>query len=212
MAIMWRRTMAMVAAAGAMAGCLLKEEHHTWYLETTGEVAWSVVEQDVRSDARADADRLREESEYWHDVQMQNHQVARAFRDLGAGSTRTRVIRSAVPFAVVTDANFTSIDSLARQLILLSGLDGTSTLEQDGDAYIWTMTVRDPRAGETRASSEDVLGLTGALESLRVVLVRGRFESAAGFRVEADRRIAVFDAEEDGDTVTMVWQLRWLPE
>jgi hypothetical protein len=143
---------------------------------------------------------------------MQNHQVARAFRDLGAGSTRTRVIRSAVPFAVVTDANFTSIDSLARQLILLSGLDGTSTLEQDGDAYIWTMTVRDPRAGETRASSEDVLGLTGALESLRVVLVRGRFESAAGFRVEADRRIAVFDAEEDGDTVTMVWQLRWLPE
>jgi len=212
MAIMRRKTMAMVLAAGVTAGCLLKEEHHTWYLEPTGEVSWSVVEQDVRSDARAEADRLREEAAYWNDVQVQNHEIARAFRDLGATSTRTRVIRSAVPYAVVTDAPFASIDALARQVILLSGLGGTSALERDGEAYVWTMTIRDPRAGETGVPSEDVLALTGALESLRVVLVRGRFESAAGFRLEADRRVAVFESDPETDTGAVVWQLRWRPE
>lgn len=212
MAIMWRRAIAMVLVAGVTAGCLLKEEHHTWYLDANGEVSWSVVEQNVRSDARAEADRLREEAEYWNDVQVQNHEVARAFRDLGAASTRTRVIRSAVPYAVVTDAPFASIDALARQLILLSGLGGTSTLEQDGEAYVWTMTIRDPRAEETQTTSEAVTALAGALETLRVVLVRGRFDSPSGFRLEADRRVAVFESNPETDTGAVVWQLRWRPE
>jgi hypothetical protein len=211
MAITWRRTALLAATVALTTGCLLKHESHTWYLEPgSGEVTWAVLELDVRSDAKAVADRTMEELTYWNEVQAENHSTARAFRELGGLGLRTRVLRSRVPFSVVTDATFPTIDELGRRLIALTGLSGTSVLERDGDAVQWTLTVRDPHA-EDPPSSEDVSGLLGGLNTLRVVLTDGRFESGIGFTFDADRRVARFEEPDDetGENAMIVLQLSW---
>lgn len=203
------RTAIMVVLAGLLTvGCLLKVDTHTWYLEPdTGEVTWMVSERDVRSDAKAAADRLNEETTWWNEVQAGSHSTARAFQRLAALDVETRVLRSRVPFHVVTEASFPAIDELGRRLILVGGLSGTSTIRREGDLVQWTMTVRDPHlAGEP--SDEDVSALLGGLSELRVVLARGRFESATGFALEQDRRVATFE-EPDDEADVMVLQLVW---
>lgn len=211
MANIWK-ALAVAGAAGVLtAGCLLKTTVHTWYLEpATGEVTWTVLEQDVRSDAKTAEDRHAEESAYWADVQAGTHVPARAFRELNAANLRTRVLRSRVPFSVVTDATFTTIDELGRRLIPLSGLSGSSVLERDGDSLQWTMAVRDPHAEEPSAS-EAVSGLLADLDTLRVVLVSGQFESGVGFTLESDRRVARFvdPSGEAGDDPLIMLRLRW---
>jgi len=209
-AINWRST-AMVAVLGLLAsGCLLKNVEHTWYLEPgSGEVIWTIFEHDVRSDANTPGDRLAEELDYWNAVQATSHPVAQGLREFGAPEVRTRILRSRVPYSVVTDATFPTIDELGRRLIVLTGLTGTSTLERDGDVMQWTLTLRDPHAEDFEMSA-GVSALTSDVDTLRVVLVDGRFESATGFSLDSDHRVArLDDLDEQGDELMLVLQLRW---
>jgi hypothetical protein len=214
MAITWRKTgiLGLLLSALMATGCLLKEEEHTWYLEPEfGQVTWTVLERDVRSDASAPADRNAEEQTYWMDVQAENHQMARALRRLGGTEIRTRILRADAPYSVVTDAKFGSIEDLGRSIIALGGLSGTSVLRPDGALLTWTLTLRDPHAEEP-PSDEAVIGLLGAFDSLRVVLTAGRFESAQGFTFDSDRRVARIDREfvnAKTDEVDLVLTLQW---
>ncbi len=208
-----RRNIAAVAIMGLLSsGCLLKKVDHTWYLEpTSGEVTWTVFEHDVRSDAKTFAERTVEELEYWNGVEATSHLMAQGLREFGALDVRTRVLRNRVPYSVVTDATFPTIDELGRRLIALTGLIGTSVLERDGDALQWTLSLRDPHAEEP-SFSEAVGTLTGDLDTLRVVLTDGQFDSALGFTLDSDRRVARFDEVDDqGDDTMIVLQLRWTP-
>jgi len=193
------RTLTIGVIAGLLtAGCLIKEEHHTWYLEPdSGAVTWVVLEQDVRSDAKTEAERALEELGFWNDVQAEDHGTARTFRELNATRIRTQVLRSRTPFGVLTEASFPSIDELGLALLTYESdaAKGSSTLERDGAVSEWTWTV-------------PADWLDGDFP-LRIVLVRGHFESAAGFVLSSDNRAATLEERDQGAQGPAVLRLRW---
>jgi hypothetical protein len=74
------------------------------------------------------------------------------------------------------------------------------------------MTARDPHVTSEHTSVDEGLqALFASLDKLQVVLVAGRFESAAGFDLSSDRRIASFnsDVAVGGDDPTVTVTLRW---
>jgi len=210
------RALGIIAAAGFLtAGCLQKDMTETWYVQPEGGVNWVVQESDVRSDAQAASDRQQEEGSYLAAVQAQDHPVARAFRELGLADVRTRLLRSAVPFVVVTDAKAGRIDELGQRLIVRLGLEGTSVLVRQGDSWQWTMTMRDPHAPNAPSPSDDMQALIDGMSDLKVVLVSGRFEEAAGFRIGSDRRVATMEdidkqaSNHQDDDPEIVVRLKW---
>jgi hypothetical protein len=182
-----------------MAGCLVKDTTQTWYVNGTGEVAWVVTERDVRSDANAVADRQQEEAEYWLAVQQQRHPIAAGLQELGGSKLRTLVLRGEAPYTVQTDARFTGIDELGRRILATSGLMGTSIVTRDGATWDWKIVIRDPSSlnGVVGEPSDGISALLGDLETLQVVLTSGHFESATGFTISSDRRVATFDKKEE---------------
>jgi hypothetical protein len=210
------RALGIISAVGFLtAGCLQKDMSQTWYLEPEGPVSWVVQETDVRSDAQSALDRQNEEASYLAAVQRQDHPVARGFKELGFADVRTRFLRSAVPFIVVTDARAGRIDALGQRLITRLGLGGTSVLTRQGDVWQWTMTIRDPHAENGVSPSDDIQALMDGMNALKVVLVSGRFEDAAGFTISSDHRVATIEDLEkqannhQDDDPTIVLRLKW---
>jgi hypothetical protein len=205
---------ALAALIMAATGCLLKDTTQTWYLQPGGSVTWTVVEANVRSDARAAFDRENEETGYWDAVKSETHPMAQAFRLLGATNVRTRIVRAEVPYTVVTDAKFLSLADLGRRLIVQTGLAGSSDLVRDGDAWQWTLTIRDPHATDSQVESDNaVMAVLESLDTLKIVLVAGRFDSAEGFVLSSDHRVATLDekAMNSGDeNPTVLLRLRWV--
>jgi hypothetical protein len=187
----------LTALTVPMAGCLVKDTTQTWYVNGTGEVTWVVSEKDVRSDANAAADRQHEEAEYWLAVQQQRHPVAAGLQELGGSKLRTLVLRGESPYTVQTDARFTGIDEIGRRILAATGLMGTSIVTRDGASWDWKLVVRDPSSPMGAVEpSDNVAALIGDMETLRIVLTTGRFESAEGFTLSSDKRAATFDKKE----------------
>jgi len=189
---------ALALAIAVTTGCLQKDVTETWYVDGDGTVTWVVHEQNVRSDAQAPADRMREESEYWLAVQQDRHGVLAGLRELGGEKLRTRVLRSEVPYTVQTESTFAGLDVIGQRLIAAVGTTGTSVVRRTSDgAFEWSLVARDPSAlGAAFEPSDGVSELLDSLEHLGVVLVRGRFESAEGFTILGDRRAAKFSFKE----------------
>ena len=211
-----QRGMVMAALASVLtSGCLIKEVTQTWYVDDTGGVSWVVHERDVRSDAQAAEDRAREEAEYWLAVQQDRHSMVQAFRELDGARLRTTILRTSVPYSVQTEARFAGLDVLGQRLIAAIGSTGTSMIVRDGAIWTWTFAVRDPSAlGNTGEPTEAITDLLTALERLHVVLVNGRFESAEGFKLSKDRRVATLNLQESDSagaetpvvTLRLVWK------
>jgi hypothetical protein len=200
MAKRWRGWLAIAALAPFAAGCLLKDRIDTWYLEPNGAVTWSVVEKDVRSDAKAPVDRQNEETTYLTAVRAQTPPIAMAFQQLTPAKIETRILRGSVPFTVVTDCRFSSVAVLAQRIIDRAGLAGASVLNRDADGMSWTMTFRDPHAENAvgdQTDDEDLEALVDGLDGLKVVLVEGRFTSAAGFDLSSDGRVATIVSDKE---------------
>ena len=209
-----RRILAGLAAAALLtSGCLLKDVTETWYIAEDGAVTWVVIEKDVRSDAQAAVDRQNEELGYYQAVQREDHPAARGFRALGAVKLRTRILRSELPYTVVTEGRFTGLDVIGQRLIATTGLAGTSVIVRDGTTWEWTFTVRDPHAPDANVKvDEDVTSLMNDLDKLEAVLAVGRFESAHGFDLSSDKRKATFDEDQLKDVdenSVVVLRLRW---
>lgn len=204
----------VVAFAGLMlSGCLLKDASETWYVDATGAVTWVVTEKDVRSDAKAMADRQQEESVYWLAVQQQRHPMAMGLQELRGTNLRTLVLRDQAPYTVQTEAKFTGLDELGRRMLAAIGALGQSTLTREGDVYEWTFVVRDPKSlGSTTDPSDNVEALMVEFGSLKVVLTSGHFESVLGFTLSNDNRVAscdekYFDQQDEQQAITI--KLRW---
>lgn len=214
------RILKIIGACGLMAsltaGCLVKETAETWYVGAAGEVTWVVTEKDVRSDANALADRQEEENAYWLAVQQQRHPMAAGLQELGGSKLRTLPLRAESPYTVQTDARFTGLDELGRRLLAATGAMGTSIVTRDGTTWEWKFVIRDPSSMMSVSEpSEGVSALMGDMESLRVVLMAGRFEAAEGFSLSTDRRVATFNVKEDSPhgtpeeptiTLRLVWK------
>ena len=200
--------------AGLMlSGCLMKDASETWYVDATGAVTWVVTEKDVRSDAKAIADRQQEESVYWLAVQQQRHPMAMGLQELSGTKLRTLALRDQAPYTVQTEAKFTGLDEIGRRILAAIGALGESTIKREGDVCEWTFVVRDPKSlGSATEPSDNVTALMNEFPSLKVVLVSGRFESAQGFTISGDNRVASFDEEfvdkqDEAQAITI--KLRW---
>ena len=206
----------VMAIAVVTSGCLQKDTAATWYIGAKGAVTWVVTESDVRSDAQSVADRQNEENIYRLAFERQDQPVARGLRELGFGDLRTTVLRNEVPFAVRTEGKGLTIDVLGVHIITRAGLSGLSTLEHDGDTWTWKFTARDPHAPDaTSKPDDDLSSVLNGLDSLKVVLIDGRFQSATGFTLSDDNRVATIIATDQvaadhGDDSTMVLVLRWV--
>ena len=178
-------------------GCLQKDTTGTWYINPSGEVTWVVVEEDVRSDANTLADRQVEESQYWLAVQQARHPVAAGLQELGGAKLKTIVLRDEAPYSVRTEARFSGLDELGRRMIAAINVMGTSILTRDADTWDWTMTVRDPSSPMSVSEpSDNVNAVMIDMDTLRVVLVAGRFEYAEGFELSSDRRVATLQTKD----------------
>lgn len=206
------RMLAMAALLPA-AGCLQKDTTETWYLEPDGRITWVVMESDVRSDAQTEYDRRQEEAMYGLAAKQDNHPMARALRQLGPIELKTIILRGDPPFSVRTEARFARIDALGQRLIERLGSIGTSVLRRDGAALEWTLTIRDPHATEDAPIDDDLAELSNGMEALRVVLINGRMESAAGFEISSDKRVATFreDLAVTTESPVVVLTLKWTP-
>ena len=205
---------AVTVMAGVMlSGCLLKDASETWYVDATGGVTWVVTEKDVRSDAKAIADRQQEESVYWLAVQQHRHPMAMGLQELGGTKLRTLVLRDQAPYTVQTDAKFGGMDEIGRRILAAIGALGESTIKREGDASEWTFVVRDPKSlGSATEPSDNVTALMNEFASLKVVLISGHFESAQGFTISDDDRIASFDekfVEKQDEAQAITIKLRW---
>ena len=211
----------LMLGAAALAGlltsvCLVRETSETWYVGASGEVHWVVTEKDVRSDAKALADRQDEESTYWLAVQQERHPMAMGLRELGGMKVRTLVLRGESPYTVQTDARFSGLDELGRRIIAAIGGAGTSIITREAGTWEWKFVLRDPSADRSVAEpSEGVSAVINDIEHLRVVLIAGRFEAADGFDLSEDRRVATIktldDARQDQPdepivTLRLVWK------
>ena len=209
------RAAAICTVAGLMlSGCLLKDTTETWYVDANGAVNWVVTEKDVRSDASAIADRQQEESVYWLGVQQQRHPIAMGLEEMGGAKLRTLVLRGESPYTVQTDARFTGLDEIGRRLLAVTGSLGESVVKHEGDAWEWTFVVRDPKSfGSVTEPSDNVTALMSDISQLRVVLIAGHFESALGFDVSNDGRVATVDEkyldhqdEQPAATLKLKWK------
>jgi hypothetical protein len=207
----WRRLGAAAVAAMLVSACLVQETTETWYVEASGRVTWVVHQQDIRSDARAAEDRAREEAEYWLSVQQERHPVLAGLRELGGQNLRTTILRTDSPYSVRTEARFAGLDTLGQRLITAIGSTGSSTITRDAGVWEWRFEVRDPSAlGTSNEPSTDVSALVNDIDRLRVVLVSGHFESAEGFELSSDRRVATIKVPEpdSGGTASPIVTLR----
>jgi hypothetical protein len=203
-------------AAMLTSGCLLKDTTETWYVDGSGAVTWVVTEKDVRSDANTITDRQQEESVYWLAVQQQRHPMAAGLQELGGAKARTLVLRGEAPYTIQTEAHFTGLDELGRRILAATGAMGDSAITREGPQWEWKLLVRDPASlGSVGEPSEGISALMDDMKALKVVLLSGRFESAQGFDLSNDRRVATLiekdatshsQAEEPALTLRLVWK------
>ena len=202
-----------VLSSVMMTGCLLKDASETWYVDANGGVTWVVLEKDVRSDAKAVADRQQEESIYWLAVQQERHPMAMGLQELGGTKLRTIALRDQSPYTVQTEAKFTGLDEIGRRMLAAVGGLGESTIQREGDVCEWTFVIRDPKSlGSTTEPSDNVTALMNEFASLKVVLVTGHFEAAQGFTISNDDRVASFDekfVDQHDEQQTIAFKLRW---
>jgi hypothetical protein len=208
------RTFLLIAAASVGASaCLQKDTMHTWYLDPSGVVTWSVLEKDVFSDAKAEGDRQDEEAKYIAPVRAHNSPIARGMAQLGATDVRITILRDVTPFSVITQGRFASLGDLGQRIIGRTGLVGTSTFDRTAETSSWTMTVRDPKA-DTPNEDEDIGALVEELDHLRIILLKGHFTAAEHFTLSADNRVATVITDESMDKAMedgapLVFKLSW---
>jgi hypothetical protein len=196
-----------VAVAAAMCGgCLRKEVASTIYVAPGGTM-WTVVERNVRSDEKAPADRIVEESDYYLAAAAGKHSVAQAFRRLGAQSVTTTWLRRERPYTVMTEARFGDLRQLATAILRDAGAQGDVSLVRDGCDTAFGVKVDVDSPDNTALDA-----LLTDLENYRFVLADGRFTSADGFRILDEGTIAVWDGNKTATDGILTLALGWTSE
>ncbi len=208
---MKKTTVALVAAAMLLtAACIDQNTRHIFYLDADGAVTWTVVQEEVRSDAEDKLDRIREEREFLQAVDRDEHDVARAFDRLGALWVDTQLVRAERPYVVVTEARFESVARALEEFLLRVGLEAEAHLEAEGDRMRLTFSYRELE-GQAEGSGDDevVESLLSDHETYRFVLTEGKFIDARGFRLEARDTAAVLVEVDENDGGQAVHSLTW---
>ena len=172
----------MLAVAVVLTGCLRKDVVHTIYLSPDGAIRWTVDESGVHSDDADLAKRHLEEQTFISSAVSGTHTAAQAFQSMGAeGIVRTSIIREDRPFHVVTDAQFSSLDSAFARFFKEAGIKSSVSMKHEDGRTSLRMKLDFSKDPEDRASP--VLKMLEDVDDLRFVLTEGRFIAGGGFDV-----------------------------
>jgi hypothetical protein len=200
----------VVLVSALSGGCLRKEVAHTVYVTPAG-VVWSVVEREVRSDARAPEERIQEEHAYVLAAAAGKHPVAEALRRLGAASVTTTWLRRERPYTVMTEARFADVRQLALAILRDAQARGDVSVIQEGCETRFGVRVEidstPDSAGDTAADE-----LLTDLAAYRFVVTEGRFTSADGFTILDEGTVAVPDAQKTAADGILTLALTWAGE
>jgi len=205
-------TVSGLLAAGALlasAGCLQKQITHTLYLSPAGEVAWSALESDVRSDERDGGKRAAEENHYVASIAAGQHPIAAALATLGGHAVSTAWVRRERPYTVRTEARFDSIRRLAEAILWDAGLSGDVTVASAGCRTTLTVRVNVTDNGTTEGETA-TSALIEELDRYRIVMTEGRFVFADGFLLEADGVVATPDQGKEAHDGILTLVLTWV--
>jgi hypothetical protein len=172
----------IVLAAAAATGCLKKDTTHTLYLSPDGRTAWIAIEKDVRSDDADPYRRLAEEERYILAAGTGGHGIGRGLAALAPSRLHTRILRGERPFIVVTDAEFSTLEFVARRIMLELAVDGDVVVVRNGPLTTLTVRANAAAASEKKDGPETPVGdLIEELDRYRIAMTDGRFIRATGF-------------------------------
>ena len=204
-------TVSRLVAAGALlasAGCLQKQITHTLYLSPAGDVVWSTLEKDVRSDEGDGSRRAAEENQYVASVAGGQHSIAAALAALGGNPLGTTWVRRERPYSVLIEARFAGIRELAEAILWDAGLSGDAAIETAGCETRLTVRVNVTDSGTSEGDTA-TSALVEELDRYRIVMTEGRFVFADGFVLDGDGVVATPDkGKEPRDgllTLVLVW-------
>lgn len=182
---------AVVAAAVGAAGCLVKDTTHRIYLSPSGAVAWTVLEEGVRSVEKDLTRRSNEERAWLDQINMDTHAVADGLRRLGSDDVSTRLLRLERPYMALTDARFARVDWVISRLFEELGLRGEATFEADGSGATLSVSLDLSSLDDPGPDPESpVAALLEDLDRYRFTLTDGRFVAASGFDIVEDGTVA----------------------
>ena len=204
-------TVSSLVAAGALlgsAGCLQKHVTHTLYLSPAGELVWSALETDVRSDEGDPARKDAEENQFVASVTAGQHPVAAALTALGGDRVSTTWLRRERPYGVLTEARFAGIRELAEAILWDAGFSGDVRMTAAGCETRLTVRVN---VSESQASEgETAVGtLAEDLDRYRIVITRGRFVVSDGFVLDGDGVVATPDKGKEPRDGVLTLVLGW---
>jgi hypothetical protein len=185
------RTAALAGMLVLMPACLVKDTRHTLYLDPDGRLEWTALETDVRAEGGEPAALAAEEENYLAEVRSGESGIYQAFRSLGAVRADCRILRDRRPFAVWTEARFDSLDVVIQSVLDRFRVPGQATLRTENGETCFELVCQPEAAGEAGEDAKPLEALVDDLDHYRIVLTRGRFTGATGFRLEDNGRVAV---------------------
>jgi hypothetical protein len=179
-----RWALAVLAVVVSSTGCLVKETTHRIYLSPSGAVAWTVLEEGVRSDDKDLTRRSNEERAWLDAIATDAHPVAEGLRRLGSDDVSTRLLRLERPYMALTDARFARVDRVIARLFEELGLRGEAAFEADGSGATLSISL-DPSSFDDAAPDIEspVTALLEDLDRYRFTLTEGHFVAATGFDI-----------------------------
>ena len=208
------RTAALAGMLVLMPACLVKDTRHTLYLDPDGRLEWTALETDVHSDGSDPVAAAAEEEGYLDGVRSGESGIYRAFRSLDARQADCRILRDRRPYAVWTEARFESLDAVSQSILDRFHVPGQATLRTENGETCFELVCYPDRAADDAGEDAKMLeALVEGFDRYRIVLTRGRFTGATGFRLEDNGRAAV-PVEPDKDAVladggAVRFALRW---
>ena len=177
---------AFVATVGST-GCLVKETTHRIYVSPSGAVAWTVLQEGVRSDEKDLTRRSNEERVWLDQIGTDTHAVADGLRRLGSDDVATRLLRLERPYMALTDARFARVDRVIARLFEELGIRGEATLEASGQEATLSVWIDLSSLDDPGPDTESpVIALLEDLDRYRLTLTEGRFVAATGFDIVED--------------------------
>jgi hypothetical protein len=204
---------ALLVLAGAASACIQEENSVTWFLDPNGQVTWSILEKNVRSDSKTRDERQTEESQFIIAARVHQHPAMTGLQRLAASDIKDSILQDKPPYSVMTEGHFRSLEEMGRRLFVTYRIQGTSVVTHDREKWIWTLTIE---SLPPDMSDQDTAELTALLGTkLHVALREGEFVEADGFSINDDRRLAelsgdLFEERKEGDppkVVKLVWRM-----
>lgn len=164
--------------------CIECDETVTVYLNPEGALDFVAYLDDLRSDDKEDAARKKEEKELLADLKAGRF-LRPALQKSGAKQVKTRLLRDTVPYAAVITGRYPDPVAFLR-LFEYNEKEGGRTAQLTRDGAKRKLVLRFPMPAEAPAPrSRNDFPLR-----LKLVLLKGRFLAADGFRLESDGRTA----------------------